>query len=321
MRRHTTTYTTPEYHFYLRDHLGNNRVDVAADGRVCQVTDYYPYGLPMASSRNAAFQRWLFGGKELDRISGLDLYDFEARAYDPALARFTSHDAFEEKYYPLSPYLYCAANPLRLIDPDGNKIVFDSSCSEEFINAFNEAWNTLKKADASQNIDYLDQVDIDINIVETSYNPSETSIDDNKKISFDADTNTLSWDPHCAVSNPEYFLSPTENLQHEADHAVRAISDYEGMMADRKKKDTAYSNPEERRVITGSETETARKLGKLPDYREVTRSKHTGQFNRVPHVNSGFIDTEFKVNCTATAPPKKINLIQPKINLPTYISR
>ncbi len=75
----------------------------------------------MASSRNAASQRWLFGGKELDRISGLDLYDFEARAYDPALARFTSHDAFEEKYPSLTPYLYCAANPLRLIDPDGNK--------------------------------------------------------------------------------------------------------------------------------------------------------------------------------------------------------
>ena len=114
--------STPEYHFYLRDHLGNNRVDVAADGRICQMTDYYPYGLPMASSRNLASQRWLFGGKELDRISGLDLYDFEARAYDPALARFTSPDAFAEKYYSLSPYLYCAANPLRLIDPTGNVI-------------------------------------------------------------------------------------------------------------------------------------------------------------------------------------------------------
>ena len=111
--------STPEYHFYLRDHLGNNRVDVAADGRICQVTDYYPYGLPMASSRNAAAQRWLFGGKELDRISGLDLYDFEARAYDPALARFTSHDPLQEKKSFISPYLYCRSNPVMFVDPTG----------------------------------------------------------------------------------------------------------------------------------------------------------------------------------------------------------
>ena len=111
--------STPEYHFYLRDHLGNNRVDVAADGSICQVTDYYPYGLPMASSRNAAAQRWLFGGKELDRISGLDLYDFEARAYDPALARFTSPDRLQEKKTFISPYLYCRSNPIMFVDPTG----------------------------------------------------------------------------------------------------------------------------------------------------------------------------------------------------------
>ena len=119
--------STPEYHFYLRDHLGNNRVDVAADGRICQVTDYYPYGLPMASSRNAAFQRWLFGGKELDRISGLDLYDFEARAYDPALGRFRQPDPLAESYHPLSPYLYCAANPLANVDPSGKQIFLGTS--------------------------------------------------------------------------------------------------------------------------------------------------------------------------------------------------
>ena len=111
--------SAPEYHFYMRDHLGNNRVDVAADGRICQMTDYYPYGLPMASSRNAAAQRWLFGGKELDRISGLDLYDFEARAYDPALARFTSPDRLQEKKSFISPYLYCRSNPIMFVDPTG----------------------------------------------------------------------------------------------------------------------------------------------------------------------------------------------------------
>lgn len=33
----------PSYHFYLRYHLGNNRVVMAGDGTVEQVTHYYPF--------------------------------------------------------------------------------------------------------------------------------------------------------------------------------------------------------------------------------------------------------------------------------------
>ncbi|MDE5706523.1 MAG: hypothetical protein K2I50_10670, partial [Muribaculum sp.] len=75
--------TEPEYHFYQRDHLGNNRVDLCSDGSVSQITHYYPFGLPMSMGHSPESQRWKFGNKELDRINGLDLYDFEARAYDP----------------------------------------------------------------------------------------------------------------------------------------------------------------------------------------------------------------------------------------------
>ena len=111
--------STPEYHFYICDHLGNNRMDVTDMGSVWQAMDYYPYGLPMGSSYLPDKQRWLFGGKELDRVSGLDLYDFAARPYDPATGRFRSPDPFREKYYPLSSDLYCAGNPLVNIDPTG----------------------------------------------------------------------------------------------------------------------------------------------------------------------------------------------------------
>lgn len=86
------TLAKPEYHFYHRDHLGNNRMDLNVNGGVCQITHYYPYGMPMDCGYIPAYQRWLFGDKELDRTSGLDLYDFEARAYDPALGRFRQPD-------------------------------------------------------------------------------------------------------------------------------------------------------------------------------------------------------------------------------------
>ena len=114
--------TEPEYHFYQRDHLGNNRVDLCSDGSVSQITHYYPFGLPMSMGYSPESQRWKFGNKELDRINGLDLYDFEARAYDPATIRFYRPDDLADKYHPISPYAYCLNNPLINIDKDGKEV-------------------------------------------------------------------------------------------------------------------------------------------------------------------------------------------------------
>lgn len=109
-----------EHIFYLRDHLGNNRVSVRGEGGgIVQVDHYYPFGLPMGCGYNMTFQRWRFGGKEMDRTAGLDLYDFEARPYDPTTARFTNPDILAEKFRSHSPFAYCANNPLIFIDPSG----------------------------------------------------------------------------------------------------------------------------------------------------------------------------------------------------------
>ena len=135
--------STPEYHFYISDHLGNNRMDVTDMGGVWQAMDYYPYGLPMGSSYLPDKQRWLFGGKELDRVSGLDLYDFAARPYDPATGRFCSPDPFSEKYYPLSSYLYCAGNPLVNIDPTGCKTILYATNLPSSYSILNMATHTF----------------------------------------------------------------------------------------------------------------------------------------------------------------------------------
>ena len=112
---------SPRHIFFLRDHLGNNRVALdGSNGAIMQINHYYPFGMPMNAGLNTGFQPWKFGGKEFDRTAGLDLYDFEARAYDPSTARFLRHDDLTEKYLPLSPYTYCANNPLLMVDPTGN---------------------------------------------------------------------------------------------------------------------------------------------------------------------------------------------------------
>ncbi len=62
--------------------------------------------------------RYKYNGKELDRMHGLDLYDYGARMQNGM--QFTTIDPLAEKYYSVSPYAYCENNPLNKIDPDGN---------------------------------------------------------------------------------------------------------------------------------------------------------------------------------------------------------
>ena len=116
-----TTYTF-EFFYYNKDHLGNNREVVDASGTVQQVTNYYPFGTPYADTEavmNANMQPYKYNGKELDRMHGLDTYDYGARQYDPVLGRWDRMDPLCEKYYDLSPYVYCHNNPINRIDADG----------------------------------------------------------------------------------------------------------------------------------------------------------------------------------------------------------
>ena len=77
---------------------------------------------------NAGVQPYKYGTKELDRQNGLDWYDSQARMYDPLLGRTPTMDPLAEEYYPISPYAWCAANPIRFIDENGrNYYYFDSN--------------------------------------------------------------------------------------------------------------------------------------------------------------------------------------------------
>lgn len=52
----------------------------------------------------------------------LDEYLYGARNYLPAATIFSSIDPLCEKYCHLSPYVFCAANPIRYVDPSGARI-------------------------------------------------------------------------------------------------------------------------------------------------------------------------------------------------------
>ena len=111
--------TDGQYHYYLKDHQGNNRVVVDEEGAVEEVNDYYAFGGLMSTSSRQSVQPYKYNGKELDRKGGLDWYDYGARYYDAALGRWHVVDPMSEKYYGVSPYLYCVNNPILLVDPNG----------------------------------------------------------------------------------------------------------------------------------------------------------------------------------------------------------
>jgi len=112
------------YYFYLTDHLGNNRVVANSSGAMIQKTHYYPFGMAFAESTDQGKQPYKYNGKEFDQMHGLNLYDYSARYMEPALGRFTTVDPLAEKYYSVSPYVYCANSPINAIDPEGKLVIF-----------------------------------------------------------------------------------------------------------------------------------------------------------------------------------------------------
>ena len=118
------------YYYAKRDHLGSTRVLCHANGNTLvadQTTGYYPFGLAHGHG-NLNLNRYLFSGKELqDQSLGgklLGLYDFGSRFYDPTLGRWFNVDP---KLEFVSPYGYCANNPVLYIDPNGEDIVLTIS--------------------------------------------------------------------------------------------------------------------------------------------------------------------------------------------------
>ncbi len=108
--------------------------------RVVQQTDYYPYGLPKATSTNPSANRFKYSGKELETDLHLIHYDFEARMQLPTLGLFQRPDPKAGDYPWLNSYTYCGGDPINNIYPCG-----------EFIDVIWDAANVIYDVGAAVN--------------------------------------------------------------------------------------------------------------------------------------------------------------------------
>ena len=112
------------YYYYVHDHLGNVRITRNSQGYYAdQSLEYYPSGVLFGRSTEKERQPYMFGGKELVSMHGLNEYDFTGRWQYSIIPSFTSLDPLCEKYYSVSPYVYCLDNPLKYVDPDGKQVI------------------------------------------------------------------------------------------------------------------------------------------------------------------------------------------------------
>jgi RHS repeat-associated protein len=163
------------YVYNYTDHLGNIRLSYGIDPesnvlKILEENHYYPFGLkhtnynsdirkytketdpitqllklrilPPTDGKPLAY-KYKYNGKEWQDELGLNMYDYGARNYDPAIGRWMNIDPLAEQMRRHSPYNFAFNNPIFFIDPDGmspdpvynikGKLIGDDGKSEDKI--------------------------------------------------------------------------------------------------------------------------------------------------------------------------------------------
>jgi len=105
---------------------------------------------------------YTFSAKERDPETGLSY--FGSRYYSSDLSVWLSVDPMAGKYPSLSPYTYCADNPVRLVDPNGEdiEIVTETDANGKLIITINFTAKIENKSSHSYSKEEMEQIRDDI---------------------------------------------------------------------------------------------------------------------------------------------------------------
>lgn len=118
----TATSTPMKQYFYHPDHLGSTSWITDRNGNAIQYLHYLPFGEEWIDQKSTSWNApYTFTGKIKDAETGYNY--FGARYYDSGLSVWLSVDPLSDKYPSMSPYTYCANNPIMMVDPDGRLII------------------------------------------------------------------------------------------------------------------------------------------------------------------------------------------------------
>ncbi len=199
-------------YFYHPDHastglstgLGSASFVTDATGYAEQHIQYLPFGELFISQRNSTFDsRYKFTAKELDNETQYTY--FGARYLDSEVSIWLSIDPLSDKYPSMSAYMYCAGNPVILVDPDGRYVSCAKSGQRGKIGTFlSVQWDVLtnqnfrkehrqRRRDRENNFVYMDVASVSYtrpkNATESdAYTPASENTINKKEVKFNTRT-------------------------------------------------------------------------------------------------------------------------------------